>query len=66
VTANASQAVCKHFLFLCLLTPFSQRQRLRQLCSFAIYFFLIDENIEDVFKAQYWVLKTAAAPMKDF
>jgi hypothetical protein len=43
-TANASQAVCKHYLFLCLLTPFSQRQSLRQLCGFAnLLFFLIDE-----------------------
>jgi hypothetical protein len=34
--ANASNSgVVNHYLFLCLLTPFGQRQSLRQLCGFA-------------------------------
>jgi hypothetical protein len=42
--ANASNSgVVKPLSILCLLTPFSQRQRLRQLCGFANLLFFIDE-----------------------
>jgi hypothetical protein len=62
-TANASNSgVVNHFLFLCLLTPFSQRQRLRQLCSFAILlFFLIGAVLNRLCKIEQWALKTVAA-----
>jgi hypothetical protein len=62
-TANASNSgVVNHFLFLCLLTPFSQRQRLRQHGSFAILlFFLIDEMQSRFYKMKRWACNTVAA-----
>jgi hypothetical protein len=54
-------------LFLCLLTPFSQRQSLRQLCSFAnLLFFLIDEIQSRQRKLKPWALKTVAAAASSF
>jgi hypothetical protein len=66
VTANASQAVCKHFLFLCLLTPFSQRQSLRQLCGFANLLFFDYKIFETFYKIKLWALKTVAAAASSF
>jgi hypothetical protein len=57
------QAVCKHFLFLCLLTPFSQRQSLRQHGSFAILlFFLVDEVLKMFYKLKPWACKLPQPP----
>jgi hypothetical protein len=60
-------AVCKHDLFLCLLTPFGQRQRLRQLCGFANLLFIFNlQTLKCFYKLESMSLKTAAAAASTF